>query len=106
MHISSHILSTTLDLAEDSLVASRMESKENSCPKRLHRRTAYNLGRRFANELRHWFGLGVLVAGMLGISSAFILLGELWRAIKWADQVCLYPLSTALLTRVPRYNSC
>ena len=51
-----------------------------------HRRI-YTWGRRRHNALRQWFGVGVLAAAMLGISSAFILLRELWQAIKWADQV-------------------
>ena len=50
-------------------------------------RKVYTLGRRSHAELRQWFGIGVLVAGMLGISSAFILLRELWQAIRWADEV-------------------
>lgn len=50
-------------------------------------RSFYTLGRRHSNELRQWFGLGVLVAGMLGVSAVVILIRELWRAIHWADQV-------------------
>ena len=50
-------------------------------------RAFYTLGRKHHSELRQWFGLGVLVAAMLGISAAFILLRELWHAIQWADRV-------------------
>ena len=50
-------------------------------------RAFYTLGRKHYSELRQWFGLGVLVAAMLGISAAFILLRELWHAIQWADRV-------------------
>ena len=53
----------------------------------LYSRKVYTLGRRSHSELRQWFGIGVLVAGMLGISSALIMLRELWQAIRWADEV-------------------
>ena len=64
-----------------SILLGHLLRRTHSC------RTFYTMGRKHHSELRQWFGLGVLVAAMLGISAAFILLRELWHAIQWADRV-------------------
>lgn len=51
-------------------------------------RTFINTGRQQSSLLRQWFALGIVAAGMLGVSACFIFLRELWRASGWLLQVC------------------
>ncbi|KAK9817848.1 hypothetical protein WJX72_003051 [[Myrmecia] bisecta] len=51
-------------------------------------RVFHRLGRQQYGALwQQWFGMGVVVAGMLSISAIFILLRELWQAAAWAVEV-------------------